>query len=95
SQRQFIRLEQIMSESVVYSDDARFYEYRARAYEGMNRRMAMHKDRAEALVGKGRITAAINELTMAQQASDGDFYLRAAVTTRLKELVKFRADMSD
>lgn len=95
SQRQFIRLEQIMSESVVYSDDARFYEYRARAYEGMNRRMAMHKDRAEALVGKGRITAAINELTMAQQASDGDFYLRAAVTTRLKELVKLRADMSD
>ena len=84
-----------MSESVVFSDDARFYEYRARAYEGMDRRMAMHKDRAEALVSKGRITAAINELTMARQASDGDFYLRAAVTTRLKELMKLRAEMSD
>jgi predicted Zn-dependent protease len=47
------------------------------------------------LVGKGRITAAINELTMAQQASDGDFYLRAAVTTRLKELMNLRAEMSD
>jgi len=36
---------------------------------------------------RGKLTAAIEQLHLAQRAGDGDFYQKSSVEARLKELV--------
>ena len=73
--------------------EAKFYDYRSKAYEGLKRSTAMYRDQAEALALKGNLGGAINALKSARSAKDGDFYLMMAVDARLRELQKLQASM--
>ncbi|MDA0236946.1 MAG: M48 family metalloprotease [Proteobacteria bacterium] len=88
SSERFTDLEKLMSNLVWNAEvrDSRYYEYRAKAYAGLKRKMAMHLDYAEGLALKGNLVGAINELLSAQRATDGDFFLRTSVVSRLREL---------
>lgn len=64
----------------------KLYEFRAKAYRGLGEKMAMHRDYGEVLALTGNLVGAINELLLAQKATDGDFFLQTSVASRLKEL---------
>ena len=88
SLNRFEDLEKIMS-ALVWgegSHDSKFYEYRAKAFAGLNQKMAMHRDNAEVLALRGNLVGAINELIYAQKMTDGNFFLRTSVEARLREL---------
>ena len=69
------------------SPDARLYELQSRGYTAMGNRLQQHRAQAEAYVLRGNLTAAIEQLQLAQRAGDGDFYQKSSVEARLKELV--------
>ena len=83
-----VELESMMSELLLKSEvkNPKFYEFRAKAYGELNQKMAMHRDYAEVLALTGNLVGAINELLLAQKSTDGDFFLRTSVDSRLKEL---------
>ena len=82
------------AESVVVLDaaigeaprDARLHELRARGYAGLGRRLAQHRAQAEAYALQGSLGAAIEQLSLALAAGDGDFYELSATEARLREL---------
>ncbi|MDC1311173.1 M48 family metalloprotease [Burkholderiales bacterium] len=86
--KEYVELESMMSGLLIGSDvkNPKLYEFRAKAYSGLNQKMAMHRDYAEVLALNGNLVAAINELLLAQKVTDGDFFLRTSVDSRLKEL---------
>lgn len=88
SSERYVELESMMSGLVLSSEakNPKFYEFRAKAYDGLKYKMAMHRDYAEVLALTGNLVGAINELLLAQKATDGDFFLRTSVDSRLKEL---------
>jgi predicted Zn-dependent protease len=69
------------------SPDPRLYEFQARAYTAMGKRLLQHRALAEAYALRGNISAAIEQLQIAQKSGDGDFYQKSSVEARLKELV--------
>ena len=66
--------------------DAQLYEFQARAYTAMGRRLLQHRALAEVYALRGNLPAAIEQLQIAQRAGDGDFYQKSSVEARLKEL---------
>jgi predicted Zn-dependent protease len=55
--------------------------------------MAMHRDYAEVLAMTGNLVGAINELLSAQKATDGNFFLRTSVDSRLRELEEIKREL--
>jgi predicted Zn-dependent protease len=70
----------------LYPRDARLHEAKARAYAGLGKRLLQHQTQAEAYVLQGSLPAAIEQLQLAREAGDGDFYELSVVEARLKQL---------
>ena len=66
--------------------DAHLYEFQAKTYSSLGRRLLQHQAQAEFYVLQGALPAAIEQLQFAQTAGDGDFYELSAVDARLKQL---------
>jgi predicted Zn-dependent protease len=67
--------------------DPQLYEFQARAYTALGRRLLQHRALAEVYAIRGNLPAAIEQLQIAQKAGDGDFYQKSSVEARLKELM--------
>ena len=74
------------------SGDPQLYEYQARAYTVMGKRLLQHRAVAEVYALRGNFPAAIEQLQIAQKAGDGDFYQKSSVEARLKELMALDAE---
>ena len=70
------------------TDDYRLYLLQARAYAGLNRRLAQHRAQAEAYVRMGNLTGAVEQLRIGLKSGDGDFYQLSSAESRLRELRK-------
>jgi len=57
-----------------------------RAYEGLNRRTLHHQAVGEMYALFGAVAPAIQQLEMARQANDGDFYALSEIDARLRDL---------
>jgi predicted Zn-dependent protease len=66
--------------------DARNYELQARSFAAAGKQLAQHRALAEALALRGNLTAAVQQLQLAVNSKDGDFYQRSIVESRLREL---------
>jgi len=67
--------------------DPQIYEFQARAYTSMGKRLLQHRALAELYALRGNFPAAIEQLQIAQKAGDGDFYQKSGVEARIKELM--------
>ena len=67
--------------------DPQLYEFQARAYSTLGKRLLEHRALAEVYALHGNFPAAIEQLQIAQKAGDGDFYQKSSVEARLKELM--------
>jgi predicted Zn-dependent protease len=67
--------------------DPQLYEFQARAYTALGRRLLQHRALAEVYAIRGNLPAAIEQLQIAQKAGDGDFYQKSSVEARLRELM--------
>jgi beta-barrel assembly-enhancing protease len=70
----------------VASTDSRLYELQARAFEASGRRISQHRAQAEALVHKGNLAAAVEQLELAVKVKGPDFYEVSSAESRLREL---------
>ena len=69
-----------------YPTDPKLYEFAARANAGLGKVLQQHKNQAEVYARYGQTAAAIEQLMIAQKATDGDFYEHSQVDARLREL---------
>jgi len=69
-----------------YTTDSKMYEFQARTYAGLGKQLLQHRVLAEAYYNRGQNVAAIEQLSLAQKAPDGDFYDHSQVDSRLREL---------
>ena len=76
----------------VYVTDARMHGLLAKAYALMGKLARQHRALAEVYVINGQLLAAIEQLQLAQQARDGDFYDQAQIDARLRELKRQQAE---
>ena len=76
----------------LYPTDARMHALQAKAYALSGRVVRQHRAQAEVYVANGQLLAAIEQLLLAQQGRDGDFYDYAQVDARLKELKQQQAE---
>jgi predicted Zn-dependent protease len=67
-------------------DDSRLYEFQARAFEASGRRLSQHRAQAEALVRRGNLAAAVEQLELAVKVKASDFYEVSSAESRLREL---------
>ena len=70
----------------MYPNDAHAHELQAKTYAALGMRLQQHRALAEVYVLQGLLLEAINQLQLAQKASDGDFYEHSQVDARLREL---------
>jgi predicted Zn-dependent protease len=68
------------------TDDARYYEFEARAFEASGRRLSQYRAQAEALYRKGNLAGAVEQLEMAVKMKGSDFYEVSSAESRLREL---------
>jgi predicted Zn-dependent protease len=66
--------------------DARMHALQAKTYAAMGKRMQQHRAQAEAYFAEGQLDAAIQQLELARNAGDGNFYESSQVDARLREL---------
>jgi beta-barrel assembly-enhancing protease len=87
----------LLGESIrAYPRDARLYSLQAKTYAALGKRAAQHQAQAEVYVLQGSVPAAIEQLTIARSAGDGDFYQLSMIDARLKELrAQHAQDMKD
>jgi predicted Zn-dependent protease len=78
---------QFLSGSMDGRADPQLYEFQARAYTLMGKRLLQHRALAEVYALRGNLPGAIEQLQIAQKAGDGDFYQKSSVEARLKELI--------
>lgn len=69
-----------------YPRDARVYGMQAKIYAALGKRLLQHQAQAEVYALQGALPAAIEQLSLARSAGDGDFYQLSVVDARLKEL---------
>ncbi len=69
-----------------HPQDLRFYGIRAASYGGLGRRSQQHLALAEMTSLKGQTGGAIEQLQLAQQAGDGNFYEMSVIDARLREM---------
>ncbi len=74
-------------------NDPRLYEMKAEAHAELGQRLPQHRSLAEASLLRGNLSAAIEQLRLAQSSPDGDFYERSSVDARLRELMKYDAEL--
>jgi len=67
-------------------NDARLYEYQARAYEALGRRSSQHRAQAEAQYRRDNLAAAVDQLEIAVKVKSNDFYEQSSAEARLREL---------
>jgi len=70
-----------------YTTDARMHALQARSYALAGKKLQQHRAQAEAYAHQGQLTAAIEQLHLAQKSPDGDFYEHSKVDARLREWV--------
>ncbi len=70
-----------------YPDDAKLYQFQARAYTQLGKDFLRHYAQAEFYAKSGNLTAAIEQLQIALKTKDGDFYQTAIADARLKQLI--------
>jgi predicted Zn-dependent protease len=69
-----------------YPNDPRLLTLQSRVYAALGKRLLQHQAQAEVYVLQGSLPAAIEQLSLARAAGDGDFYQLSVVDARLKEL---------
>jgi beta-barrel assembly-enhancing protease len=69
-----------------YPNDPRLLMLQSKSYAGLGKRLLQHQAQAEVYVLQGSLPAAIEQLTLARAAGDGDFYQLSVIDARLKEL---------
>ena len=70
----------------LYPKDALLYQLQAKCYASLGKRLLQHQSQAEVYVLQGSLPAAIEQLQLARNSGDGDFYQLSVVDARLKEL---------
>ncbi|OGA54399.1 MAG: peptidase M48 [Betaproteobacteria bacterium RIFCSPLOWO2_12_FULL_63_13] len=70
----------------IYPHDARFFDFRAKSFSALGKRLLQHQALAESYVLKGAVVAAIEQLQLARKSGDGDFYQLSSVEARLRQL---------
>jgi len=81
---------------VRYPHDARVYGMQAKIYAMLGKRLLQHQAQAEVYVLQGSLPAAIEQLSLARAAGDGDFYQLSVVDARLKDLrAQYTAEMKE
>lgn len=75
-----------------YPSDGRMHGLQAKAHALLGRVARQHRAQAEVYVANGQLLAAIEQLQLALQARDGDFYDHAQADARLKELKRQQAE---
>jgi beta-barrel assembly-enhancing protease len=63
-----------------------YYALLGRAYEALNRRTLHHQAVGEMYASFGAVAPAIQQLEMARQVNDGDFYTMSEIDARLRDL---------
>jgi beta-barrel assembly-enhancing protease len=66
--------------------DATLHGLQARSYSALGKRLHQHRAQAELYVLRGQLIPAIQQLELAQQSGDGDFFEHSQVDARLREL---------
>ena len=66
--------------------DTRLYALQAKTYAVLGKRASQHQAQAEYYALQGSLPAAIEQLTIARSAGDGDFYQMSVIDARLREL---------
>ena len=69
-----------------YPNDPRLLVLQSKAYAALGKRLLQHQVQAEVYVLQGSLPAAIEQLSLARAAGDGDFYQLSVIDARLKEL---------
>lgn len=72
--------------------DAHLHALQAKSYALLGRRLQQHRAQAEAYLTNGLLDEAIQQLELARQAGDGDFYEQSQVDARLRELKLRKAE---
>ncbi len=80
------------AELQLHPADAALYGLQAKSYAALGKRLLQHRALAEVYVLRGQLPAAIEQLSLAQKAGDGDFYEQSQVDARLRELRARQAD---
>jgi beta-barrel assembly-enhancing protease len=76
----------------LYPSDTRMLGLLAKTYALLGKVARQHRTQAEVYVANGQLLAAIEQLQLAQQARDGDFYDQAQIDARLRELKRQQAE---
>ncbi|MBM3392060.1 MAG: M48 family metallopeptidase [Betaproteobacteria bacterium] len=66
--------------------DATLHGLQAKSYAALGKRLHQHRAQAELYALRGQLVPAIQQLELAQQAGDGDFFEHSQVDARLREL---------
>lgn len=66
--------------------DATLHGLQAKSYAALGKRLHQHRAQAELYALRGQLVPAIQQLELAQQAGDGDFFEYSQVDARLREL---------
>jgi predicted Zn-dependent protease len=69
-----------------YPHDPRLLVLQSKTYAALGKRLLQHQAQAEVYVLQGSLPAAIEQLTLARAAGDGDFYQLSVIDARLKDL---------
>ncbi|HEV7476685.1 MAG TPA: M48 family metalloprotease [Burkholderiales bacterium] len=69
-----------------YPHDPRLLVLQSKTYAALGNRLLQHQAQAEVYVLQGSLPAAIEQLTLARAAGDGDFYQLSVIDARLKDL---------
>lgn len=69
-----------------YPRDARLYALQAKGYAALGKRLLQHQAQAEVYALQGNLSSAIEQLQLAQNGGDGDFYQLSSVEARLRNL---------
>ena len=76
----------IESDVQSHTTDFRLRALQAKAYALKGKRLRQHWAQAESYALQGLLSPAIEQLTLAQKSTDGDFYERSQVDARLREV---------
>ncbi|HMW18178.1 MAG TPA: M48 family metalloprotease [Accumulibacter sp.] len=82
----------LSSQLAVHGNDDKLYALQAKTFAAAGKRLQQHRAQAEAYLLQGQLGAAVEQMTFAQQAGDGNFFEQSAVDARLRELKKLLAD---
>jgi beta-barrel assembly-enhancing protease len=72
--------------------DPRLYMLQAQSHAALGQRLLQHQAQAEAYYLQGTLSAAIEQLQLAQKSGDADFYQLSSVDARLRELRRLQAE---